>query len=564
MILLSLGISLIVLVLIAGIGNAINIKGVNFLQKSLLTIALFSYISFWLGLFTTETVVCAFSAVLILAGTISWAIHLKNSKYECSWNWNRIYSTGIIIAILIIPILLSWQAFTDKQPFEISRKMFFDLPNDNEIPHYLAKAIRNDTYSSPLFGDWLGSDRPPLQAGFLLMLQPVLNLFNFSHEPDFILSYIAQTAWILGALSLLSVVVNKRYSFVRYAGITSTTFTGLILVNSVFTWPKLLAAGYLLLSVSLIIPALSVSRNKDPLPFGLWVSAGTATALASLSHGASLFAIIPLVLMMMYHLLTVGFTRLAKCFLFFLGPFVFLQSTWLIWQRFGDPPGYRLIKWHLAGVLPIDERGLAETLIDSYREIGLTKAIQFKWENIRVLFTNGNLSWTPYKEIGDSSSAVSTDFFGVFAAISWVLPMAIGLVIVYLVKKVLGRSNPTYEPRGVLFTVLWWISSVLVWSLLMFGPASTINHQGPLVVGIVPLLVISTALADRSPLLWLLTAMLQSLIFLYVYTGRLNETVNSGYSTVFAVVLTSVLLLSVFDLISLEKRQDLISKLEDS
>jgi hypothetical protein len=142
--------------------------------------------------------------------------------------------------------------------------------------------------------------------------------------------------------------------------------------------------------------------------------------------------------------------------------------------------------------------------------------------------------------------------------------MAIGLVIVYLVKKVLGRSNPTYEPRGVLFTVLWWISSVLVWSLLMFGPASTINHQGPLVVGIVPLLVISTALADRSPLLWLLTAMLQSLIFLYVYTGRLNETVNSGYSTVFAVVLTSVLLLSVFYLISLEKRQDLISKLKDS
>ena len=563
MILLSFGIVLISLLLIAGIGNAVNIQGVNFLQKSLLSIALFSYVSFWLGLFTNETAGCAFTAMLILAGTISWAFHFKNSTRKYSWNWNQFYTTGIIIVILIIPILLSWQAFTNKQPFEISREMFFDLPNDNEISHYLAKAIRNDTYTSPLFGDWLGSDRPPLQAGFLLMLEPVLNLFNFSHEPDFILSYIAQTAWIFGALSLLSVVVNKRHSFVRYAGITSTTFTGLILVNSVFTWPKLLAAGYLLLSVSLMIPALSVSRNKDPLPFGLWVSAGTATALASLSHGASLFAIIPLVLMMMYHLLTVGFTRLSKCFLFFLGPFVFLQSAWLMWQRFGDPPGYRLIKWHLAGVLPIDERGLAETLIDSYREIGLTRAIQFKWENIQVLFTNGNLSWTPYKEIGDSSSAVVTDFFGVFAAISWILPMAIGLMLVIVAKKVSGRSQPTYEPGGILFAVVWWISSVLVWSLLMFGPASTINHQGPLIVGIVPLLVISTALADRNPTLWLLTAMLQSLIFLYVYIGRLNETVNSGYTSVLTVLLTGALLFSVFHQINLEKRPDQITDLKD-
>ena len=38
------------------------------------------------------------------------------------------------------------------------------------------------------------------------------------------------------------------------------------------------------------------------------------------------------------------------------------------YQRYDDPPGDRLIKWHLAGVSEIDDRGSLETIVDSYTQ----------------------------------------------------------------------------------------------------------------------------------------------------------------------------------------------------
>lgn len=43
------------------------------------------------------------------------------------------------------------------------------LPVDNVLPMIFADQIRSGQVSKPMFGDWLSSDRPPLQAGVYLL-----------------------------------------------------------------------------------------------------------------------------------------------------------------------------------------------------------------------------------------------------------------------------------------------------------------------------------------------------------------------------------------------------------
>ena len=46
------------------------------------------------------------------------------------------------------------------------------------------------------------------------------------------------------------------------------------------------------------------------------------------------------------------------------------MAPWSAYQKYGDPPGNRLTKWTLAGVVEVDDRGTAEAIFDSYGEAG--------------------------------------------------------------------------------------------------------------------------------------------------------------------------------------------------
>ena len=62
---------------------------------------------------------------------------------------------------------------------------------------------------------------------------------------------------------------------------------------------------------------------------------------------------------------------------------VVVMAPWSAYQKYGDPPGNRLTKWMLAGDAEIDDRGIAETIIDAYGEAGFGGTLHNKGRELR-------------------------------------------------------------------------------------------------------------------------------------------------------------------------------------
>src|SRR4029078_2085740 len=78
--------------------------------------------------------------------------------------------------------------------------------------------------------------------------------------------------------------VSRRVSLLATAAVGAS---GIVLVNSFFVWPKLLAASFALAAVGLVL------RPTGRTP-GAFVIAASLSALAYLSHGGVAFLLIPL------------------------------------------------------------------------------------------------------------------------------------------------------------------------------------------------------------------------------------------------------------------------------
>ena len=124
-----------------------------------------------------------------------------------------------------------------------------------------------------------------------------------------------------------------------------------------------------------------------PQPLGRGPGRAPCSALAMLGHGSSVFGIVPLALIAAWRGLPswrwIGVAVAVG---------VVLMAPWSAYQKCGDPPGNRLIKWQLAGVIEIDDRGAGETIVDSYGEAGVGGTIHNKAENFVVISGGGPMA----------------------------------------------------------------------------------------------------------------------------------------------------------------------------
>jgi hypothetical protein len=161
-----------------------------------------------------------------------------------------------------------------------------------------------------------------------------------------------------------------------------------------------------------------------------------------------------------------------------IGAFLLIIAPWMCYQKFYEPPGNRLLKWHLAGVIPIDNRGTWETLYTSYHDISWGTALQNKQANLNILFKDGPLHGFDFSpsHAGGNRAAEFFHFFRALGLGSWLL-----LTLPWLVWR-LYRINPN-DPlaRSTALLASWSALTLVAWILLMFGPGTTIIHQGSLV-----------------------------------------------------------------------------------
>ncbi len=338
-----------------------------------------------------------------------------------------------------------------------------DRPGDNIIPLIFAERLYNHEPLRPFCcGDWLSSDRPPLQSGIFLLQQP-LRLVSIGVQYQ-LLGTALQCLWVCGAWCLLRALgaAERRIRQVLPILILS----GFFFYNSVYVWPKLLAAACLLLALSVLLGV--VSANRPATRFDTVLMAA-CLGLALMAHPGSAFSL---------PALGVVFLRYRRLFLFrvlglgVLGVLTFI-APWSAYGKWIDPPGNRLPKMHLAGQYKVDSHTAWQAISDAYRARSFEEILHLKWSNVRELAGHQPLEPFSFGKFIHRDLAVHSRI----AQREWIWN-ALGLLnlgwfagLGFLLQR---RSYTTAIPhsRWLLAAALF---NFLVWSFVMFGPNATVT-----------------------------------------------------------------------------------------
>ena len=430
--------------------------------------------------------------------------------------WDAVVRPDVVTPIALAAAaaaLYSGVAFLDGGLAHPTRAMFDRLwaVFDNRVPEQFAARLVD---GKPVHGfvqtDWHFSDRPPLQTA---MLVPQYGLFG-----DRDLGY------QFGATALQSLFVVGAWSLLRSIGarVTATATalamivpTGVLFFNAVYVWPKLLAATFVLAAAALVFAPLSdaTGRARD---LRVLLVASTAL-LAMLAHGSSVYAILALAPFAVVRLRLVR--NPGRAAIVVAVAFVVLYAPWSAFQKYEDPPGNRLAKWHLANVIdPKDRRSTLEAVVDQYSAAGIAGTIENKLDNFTTLFWRDDFArdaatwgWTGTR-LGDAR-VLQLELLA-----PSVLPMA--LVALVLLTRRGRRLAPPLVTTGA------WIGlTLLVWCLMQFGrlpPSRTVVHNGSLapVVGIIALCALLAVRFGRH--LAALAASAQIAVFAVVWVHGLQ------------------------------------------
>jgi hypothetical protein len=251
-------------------------------------------------------------------------------------------------------------------------------PGDNLIPVLFAERIYDHKPLRPFCcGGWLTSDRPPLQTGIFLLERP-LPWMSRNPELDYqLLATGLQCLWICGVWSLLA-SLGTTVPHIRIS-LAFLVFSGFVFYNSVYTWPKFLAASFILFAFSIVSQLL---RDRREASFFEAILAGLCVGLALVSHPSSIFSLVSFVVIFF------KFRSLfsLKKIVLLLPILLTFVLPWTAYQKLADPPGNRLIKWHLAGHTDVDANTAWQDVRDAYASRSPGQILALRWSNVAYLF----------------------------------------------------------------------------------------------------------------------------------------------------------------------------------
>ncbi|HEY0277016.1 MAG TPA: hypothetical protein VGC32_01985 [Solirubrobacterales bacterium] len=249
-----------------------------------------------------------------------------------------------------------------------------ELPSDAEIPGFYIGwfAAHAHAGTAPIFpGEWMFSDRPPLQEGY--------GLYQHAFHSDRtgldyeVLGVVLQQLWIVGLWAVLDAAGLGRRT--RALTMLAVLVSGLAIVNGFFVWPKMLSATFVLAVAALVLTPLW--REVRGSLWGAGLIAGLC-GLAMMGHGSSVFGIIPLVIVAAWRGLPswrwIGVAVLVG---------IVVMAPWSAYQKWAEPPGDRLTKWTLAADPGGDDLSTGQAVRKAYSEAGLGGALENKWVNYR-------------------------------------------------------------------------------------------------------------------------------------------------------------------------------------
>ena len=450
------------------------------------------------GFDRAATLVIAYAVVAVAGYAVLWCYFLKpefGRFVSAIWFVAAFASVVALWRVRIprdeaVPLALTFLAglfylavlYLPGTAITAAQRFFVVRPQDNIIPQLFAEHLYWGASLRGFLGDWLSSDRPPLQSAMLLLVRPVLAYvpigLNAAYE---IGGIVAQLAW-LPAIWLLCFRAGfspRRRAF----ALAFTIFSGFFLYNTVYTWPKLLAAG---MSIAALMFAVTGSReNRD----ASLVLAGVYAALALLAHGGAVFFLAPaLALALVYR--RMPFTRALA---WSAAAAMVLLLPWSAYQRFYDPPGDRLLKMHLAGINDVDQRPAAVAIAQAYAHAPLDEIVRNKIGNVQAVLGTAPL-------LGSATAGEPHTSMNLPRVIEREeVPFALGALLLGLPALQWWRylrGGVSAEGRNV--GALLWIAlaSTVFWCLALWGPGTTVITHSAYAVEAILFVALAAAVAD--------------------------------------------------------------------
>lgn len=387
---------------------------------------------------------------------------------------------------------------SDRSLYDVAAHRFIDhLAVDNEIPQAFAdRLVHGEDPRHLAYGFWSSSDRPPLQTACdLLVAYPV----SVAGIPFGTAAQAAgiwmQLVWICGAWAWLRAMgISGGASSLVIAGVA---LSGFALLNSLYAWPKLLAAAFILGAFAAWLP-LRARGGAAPRDFGV---IGGLAALGFLAQEGASFSILA------WLLISLGFMRRQR-----LAGWAALAAVcaglvlpWIAYQRLYDPPGNLLLKWHLAGTTAFDGRDTWETLRSAYGAHDLATLLGYRAANLATMLKG------PWRELlhpwpADIAAQRDAQYYGVFFALG---PWNLGLIALGLLGFRAWRGRGNRESAARLGLALGWcLLTLAVWTAIMFAPGSAVIHQGSYACVLLLFLVFALSLWLMHPAAFALVAAL--------------------------------------------------------
>jgi hypothetical protein len=419
---------------------------------------------------------------------VSWANPIGGRYFAFGWlfalvlvggylrAWRVLRGHRVIVAIafglLLVYLGMLYLWVTPQDPYDLAALRFAPdarpFPVDNALPWLMANSIQDGVSTHGFLLEWNGSDRPPLQSGAIITMQTVFGPLGFGAQTlSFAIGVVLQLLWIPALWALLRTLRVNRW--VATMALVFTGVTATMLINTVYTWPKLLSAALVIVSLTLLV---TVIRRQTRAVVGI-PAAGLAFTLAMLCHGAAAFLLPAVAILGIVALVRQG--RRVRTVLLTLGVAAVTYLPWVAYQRFADPPGDRLLKWHLAGVTKVDPRSFARTLLDSYGGLTFPQWLSNKFMNFAAVF-NPHV-FDGLGGAGDDQLGAHRyhEYYNTTGALSLTTFLLLGIAVAVIVALI--RRRPVRELPLVKMMLLM-LPCILFWCLVIFLPAGTIVHQG--------------------------------------------------------------------------------------
>jgi hypothetical protein len=499
---------------------------------ALVAIGALGYLAFWLWFFEPQ-LGRIFSLCLPIAAALFliWIVPRFDAAGRSTLK-ALLAPVGLIGAAALLVLSTGFVFGGLETPFNTAGARFSHLlPADNILPYLFAEGIRTGHVPKPLSGDWLSSDRPPLQTGIVLSQSVYLSHPRWLQYT--VISVILQSLWIF-ALWLFLAAFDLDSRAIGLA-LTVCILSGFVFLNSFYVWPKLLAGAYMLGFSGILLAGrfMPVLRETTLLP----LFAGALAALGLLAHGGSVFAVFGIILTLFSLRRRIGIRALLligiTCFCLYL--------PWMLYQKLYDPPGDRLLKLHLAGVANVDSRPLVQVFTSAYKSLGFHEFLKNKLANVHAVADHQTEYWLGIFQLlrqmahsGPNTAALLAQTSGALRGLCFFFFVPnLGFLVLGPVSLVLG-IHQRYRSREWKTAAILWLYIALtatIWCLVMFIPGMTVIHTSTYAMILLAFAGSILALWAVSPWLAVLVGSLQIEINVLLFVSFLKPDTPFGALT---------------------------------